>query len=198
MLTERFVAAFDLAADLHSEQRRKGGDIPYLAHLMAVASLVLEHGGDEDEAVAALLHDAIEDQATRRGGADALRTELSQRFGARVLTIVDACTETRGHPKPPWRERKEQMMQRIATNPDAGFQRVACADKLHNVRSVLADHRAEGKRLWARFTCQDPEAHLWHFRGLTDAFRAAGAAPEAMIDELDRMVSELEHRIRSD
>jgi GTP pyrophosphokinase len=174
---------------------RKGSNAPYVSHLPAVASLVLEHGGGEDDAIAALLHDAIEDQAEARGGAEVLRAEIQRRFGDKVLAIVNACTDAEVVPKPPWRERKARYLAHVASQADAAYHRVTIADKLHNARAILLDYRMHGDALWARFNRKDPAEHLWYYRGLADAFRAAGLAPPALVDELDRVVSELERLV---
>ncbi|WP_295384083.1 HD domain-containing protein [uncultured Thiodictyon sp.] len=196
LLSERFFDALGYAARLHNRQVRKGGGTPYVSHLMAVASLVLEHGGSEDEAIAALLHDAIEDQAEHRGGAAALRAEIEQRYGARVLGIVNACTDAEVVPKPPWRARKEQYLRHLGATPDPAYHRVSIADKLHNARAILLDYRVDGDALWQRFTLSDPAEHLWYYRGLVEVFRSAGQAPPSLVNELDRVVTELESMVR--
>jgi HD domain len=178
----RFEDALVYATRAHAVQVRKGTGIPYVAHLLAVASLVLEDGGDEDEAVAALLHDAVEDQ----GGAKRLR-EIGDRYGERVAEIVLECSDTDVAPKPPWRDRKIAYIEHVATASD-GAVRVSLADKLHNARAVLYDYRRLGEALWERF---NPEAdQLWYFRALVSAFRTRTDGP--MLEELDRVVTELE------
>jgi (p)ppGpp synthase/HD superfamily hydrolase len=195
-LTERYDDALRFAADLHRDQRRKGGAIPYLSHLLATSTLVMEHGGDEDQAIAALLHDAIEDQGHHHvGGVAALRSAIRQRFGGAVLNIVDACTDADCHPKPPWRQRKEAYIAHLAEAP-LPVLRVSCADKLHNARCILADYRQLGGALWERFNA-DRQQVLWYYRALTDAFRRAGA-PAGLVDELDHAVSEIERLCRQD
>jgi len=194
MLTDRFFNALRYAAELHDSQKRKGTEIPYFAHLMSVCSLVLEHGGNEDEAIGALLHDSVEDQGATNGGAEALRREIEKRFGSEVRAIVDGCTDADTIPKPPWRERKEQYLAHIAGAPPS-VQIVSCADKLHNARSILLDYREHGSDLWDRFNVSDPEAHLWYYRGLVEAFRASGRAPKPLVDELARTVGELEAEV---
>src|SRR5919202_957739 len=144
-LTRRFEEALTFAARLHSAQVRKGTTVPYVSHLLAVAAVALEHGADEDEAIAALLHDAVEDQ----GGA-ATREEIRRRFGDRVAEIVDGCTDAETTPKPPWRERKERYVSHIASAPPS-VRLVSAADKLHNARSILADLRTCGEGVWDRF-----------------------------------------------
>src|SRR6267142_4897586 len=143
-LGPRFLRAFLFAAEKHAGQTRKASSIPYIAHLMGVASLVLEAGGDEDLAIAALLHDVVEDC----GGAPMLK-EVRRRFGKRVAKVVDGCTDTDTYPKPPWRERKEDYIRHLRT-ADADTRLVSAADKLNNVRSVLADYREVGESIWSR------------------------------------------------
>jgi (p)ppGpp synthase/HD superfamily hydrolase len=133
LLTVRFESALIYANQLHTFQVRKGSGIPYISHLLSVAALVLEMGGDEDEAIAALLHDAVEDQ----GGAKT-REVIRQKFGDRVVEIVDACSDSETIPKPPWRQRKEAYLEKIQT-ASAAVRRVSLADKLHNSRSTLKD-----------------------------------------------------------
>jgi GTP pyrophosphokinase len=192
LLSARFPDAFTYAAQLHQRQVRKGGGTPYLAHLMAVSALVLEHGGTEDEAIAALLHDAIEDQAEHQDGPAALRAEIARRYGAAVAAIVDHCTDSDAVPKPAWRQRKECSLRHIVETPCPAYHRVSIADKLHNARAMLLDYRTHGDALWQRFNRREPADHLWYYRGLADAFRTAGQAPPALIDELERVVSAFE------
>ncbi|HJT54943.1 MAG TPA: HD domain-containing protein [Ktedonobacteraceae bacterium] len=187
-LSIRFEEALVFAARLHAKQTRKGTPTPYISHLLAVTALVLEHGGEEDEAIAALLHDSIEDQ----GGA-ATREEIRRRFGERVVAIVDGCSDTDVFPKPPWRERKEAYIRHIAEAP-AAVRLVAAADKLHNARAVLEDYRIVGEALWKRFN-GGKEGTLWYYRAAVDALRKAGPTP--LIEELDRVVSEIEYLAES-
>jgi (p)ppGpp synthase/HD superfamily hydrolase len=186
-LSARFEEALVFAARLHVEQTRKGTAIPYIAHLMAVSAIVLENGGNEDEAIAALLHDAIEDQ----GGA-ATREEIRRRFGETVVEIVNGCTDAEVIPKPPWRLRKEAYIAHMGM-ASASVRLVSAADKLHNARAILADYRALGEALWQRFN-GGKEGTLWYYRALVDALRAAGTTP--LIEELDRVVSELEQLVK--
>lgn len=193
MLTERFADACAFALDLHASQKRKGTSIPYSSHLLAVASLVLEHGGDEDQAIAALLHDTLEDQGHHfPGGPAVLRAELARRFGAPVLAIVEACTDTQQMPKPPWRARKEAYLAHLPQAP-LPVLRVSAADKLHNARSILSDYRLVGETLWERFSA-DREQLLWYYRGLLAAFRQAGA-PVGLVSELGFTLGLLEDLI---
>jgi (p)ppGpp synthase/HD superfamily hydrolase len=182
MLSERFTDALTFATQLHATQTRKGSGVPYIAHLLAVASIALEHGANEDEAIAALLHDAIEDQ----GGA-ATREKIRRRFGNTVTEIVDGCTDADTTPKPPWRQRKEAYIAHIPT-ASASVRLVSAADKLHNARSILNDYRLMGDSVWNRFQ-GGKTGTLWYYHSMLDAFRKAGSTP--LIDELDRVVSEL-------
>jgi len=182
-LSPRFEEALLYAARLHSSQLRKGGSIPYIAHLLGVASTALQYGANEDEAIAALLHDAIEDQ----GGA-ATREEIRRRFGDKVVEIVDGCTDADTFPKPPWRRRKEAYVAHIRGAP-ASVRLVSACDKLQNARAILADYRVLGDVLWRRFSGGKDET-LWYYRALVQAFREAGTSP--LVEELDRVVSEIE------
>jgi GTP pyrophosphokinase len=190
ILTQRFHDALGYAMELHATQVRKGTTIPYLAHLLAVASLVIEYGNTEDEAIAALLHDAIEDQ----GGA-LTREEIRRRFGDTVVTIVDGCTDAEVCPKPPWRQRKEAYIAHLQHAPGA-VHLVSIADKLHNARAILADYRTLGDPLWTRFN-GGRDGTLWYYRALLQVFREVGTAPAACIDELARVLEQLESVSRS-
>lgn len=182
LLTQRFEQALLYAFHLHAHQLRKGGSIPYISHLMGVAALVLEDGGDEDSAIAALLHDAVEDQ----GGA-AIRNEIQQQFGDRVLQIVDACTESDQVPKPPWKLRKQQaLVQLRQATPEA--QRVMLADKLHNLRSIWADWQRQGDQVWDRFNASRTEV-LWFYAACIDAVRDRFNSP--MVTELQTLLNHL-------
>ena len=182
-LSERFEDALVYAARLHAKQTRKGSGIPYVAHLLATASIVIEYGGAEDEAIAALLHDAVEDQ----GGAPT-REKIRQRFGERVAEIVDGCTDADTVPKPPWRKRKEDYIAHIG-GASASVRLVSAADKLHNARAILKDYRLRGESLWDEFN-GGREGTLWYYRSLVEAFKAAGTNP--LVEELARVVAEIE------
>ncbi len=186
MLSDRFTDALTFATQLHAKQTRKGGGVPYIAHLLGVASIALEHGANENEAIAALLHDAIEDQ----GGA-ATREEIRRRFGDTVTEIVDGCTESDLTPKPPWLERKQAYIAHIPTASPSVLL-VSASYKLHNARSVLNDYRILGDAVWERFQ-GGKEGTLWYYRSLIDAFRSTGSTP--LIDELERTVRELERLV---
>lgn len=182
-LGPRFLRAFAFAAEKHKHQTRKASTIPYIAHLMGVASLVLEAGGDEDLAIAALLHDVVEDC----GGAPMLQ-EIRHKFGERVAKVVDGCTDADTYPKPPWRERKENYVRHLK-KADADTRLVSAADKLNNVRSILSDYRAIGESVWSRFN-GGREGTLWYYRTLRDVFLRH--KPNRITRELELAVSELE------
>jgi len=182
-LSARFEEALTIAARLHAAQKKKGSDIPYVAHLLGVAAIALHYGANEDEAIAALLHDAVEDQ----GGA-ATREEVRRLFGEAVAAIVDGCTDTDLTPKPPWRKRKEDYLIHIRTAP-APVRLVSASDKLDNARAIRADYRVIGEALWQRFK-GGREGTLWYYRSLVRALREAG--PSELVEELDRVVSEIE------
>ncbi len=186
ILSARFEEALIFATRLHANQIRKGTGVPYVAHLLAVASIALEHGANEDEAIAALLHDAVEDQ----GGAPT-REAIRQRFGDRVVDIVDGCTDAEVIPKPPWRERKEKYIAHIYGAPPA-VRLVSAADKLHNARTILADYRVLGESLWGRFR-GGKEGTLWYYRSLVDAFYATGPTP--LVEELALVVVDIERLV---
>jgi GTP pyrophosphokinase len=182
-LSTRFFEAIGYALELHNDQIRKGTKIPYIAHLLAVTALVLENGGDEDQAIAALLHDAVED----RGGLETLQ-EIHDKFGARVALIVKACSDAVSKPKAPWKKRKDAYIASIAEKPtDAVL--VSIADKIHNARAILGDYREIGEALWERFK-GGREGTLWYYRALVEAFKPVG--PARMLAELERTVDELE------
>ncbi len=184
-LTSRFEEALVYAAHLHAGQQRKATEIPYVAHLLSVTALVLEDGGDEDQAIAALLHDAVEDQ----GGLPTL-DEIRCRFGDRVADFVDACTDTYETPKPPWRGRKETYIARLRlASPEV--RRISLADKLHNARTILAA-LSQGKHdIWARFNGGE-EGTLWYYHTLVEVYRHTG--DDWMTNELARTVEEMTRR----
>ena len=189
LLQERFREALQLAAQLHATQIRKGTGTPYISHLLAVASLVLEAGGDEDEAIAALLHDAVEDQ----GGVSVL-DDIRTRFGGRVAEIVEGCSECYGEPKPPWRERKEAYLLHLTTSSPSVLL-VSISDKIHNARSVLTDYRRIGEDLWGRFK-GGRDGTLWYYRELLSVYRLTEHERlSEMIDEFDRIVSALKDEV---
>jgi (p)ppGpp synthase/HD superfamily hydrolase len=182
-LGPRFLRAFQFAAKMHSGQARKASAIPYIAHLMGVASSVLEAGGDEDIAIAALLHDVVEDC----GGAP-MRNKIRRQFGNRVAKIVEGCTDTDQYPKPPWRERKEDYLTHLKS-ADAETRLVSAADKLNNVRSILSDYREIGEFVWERFN-GGREGTVWYYRALRDEFLRDPS--NRITRDLDLAVRELE------
>jgi GTP pyrophosphokinase len=165
-LTPRFQRALAFAAAIHRGQVRKGTEVPYVSHLLAVCAIVLEHGASEDEAIAALLHDAIEDQAESHGGAAELRAEIEGRFGKAVLAIVEGCTDADTVPKPPWKERKKRYVERLRTAPPSVLL-VTAADKLHNARSIVSELTADGDAVWKRFN-GGKDGTLWYYRAVCD------------------------------
>ncbi len=188
--SERFDEALLYASELHRDQVRKGSDTPYVTHLLGVASIVGENGGTEDEVIAALLHDALEDRG--RGGAT--REEIRARFGGNVVEIVDGCPDTDVDPKPPWQQRKEDYIAHVAGASE--FVRlVSASDKLHNARAILADLRILGDKLWARFK-GGKNGTLWYYRELVGVFRAAGT--NAIVEELALVIGEIERLARKE
>jgi (p)ppGpp synthase/HD superfamily hydrolase len=183
-LSIHFEEALVFATRLHAGQRRKGTSVPYIAHLLAVAGIVLDYGGTESEVIAALLHDAVEDQ-----GGPPTREEIRRRFGEAVVAIVDGCSDTDEVPKPPWQGRKEAYLARLGQET-ASVRLVSAADKLHNARDVLAAYRALGEAVWGRFT-GGRDGTLWYYRALVNAYRTTDTA-HALVDELDRVVTEIE------
>ena len=192
MLGPRFEDALGFAFRLHAEQYRKGSGAPYYSHLMAVSSLVLEYGGTEEQAIAALLHDTIEDQALRMGGAEMARETIAARYGTTVAAIVEACTDADSFPKPPWRERKERYIAHVP-GMDAGAALVSCCDKIHNARSLVADFRLVGDALFGRFSVPR-EQTLWYYAELAKAFDRAH--PGRAAAELKRTVALLQQLVR--
>lgn len=186
---ERLGSALLVAERLHRTQRRKGTDIPYVSHLLTVAATVMEHGGTETEIIAALLHDAAEDQ-----GGEPVLVEIEHAFGKAVADIVRACSDTLVEPKPPWRERKAQHIAHLSSESTSVL-RVTAADKLHNLRSMLRDHYMLGDSIWPRFKA-DPPSIIWYHREVTDIVRRGGLTD--MAAELDRVLDELEGRIRGE
>ncbi len=188
-LTARYDDALAFASRIHRAQRRKGSEVPYIAHLLAVSALVLEHGATENEAIAALLHDAVEDQ----GGSQMSET-ICSRFGGEVAEIVRGCTDTDEIHKPSWRPRKERFLARLEDAPFS-VRLVVTADKLHNVRSILDDYRLLGEDLWQRFT-GGREGTLWYYRAVVEVLRDRLGDGEhrlgPLTEKLADAVSELE------
>ncbi|HVG39179.1 MAG TPA: HD domain-containing protein [Pyrinomonadaceae bacterium] len=180
----RFREALDFVARVHAGQIRKSTDIPYIAHLLGVASIAIEYGADETEAVAALLHDAAEDH----GGAEMLE-RIKELFGGEVAAIVDGCTDTYEDPKPSWPERKAKYIAHLrSATPSVRL--VSGADKLHNARSILMDYRAHGDAVFDRFKEKSKFSILWYYRALAREFMDAD--PNPLAQELRRVVAEIE------
>jgi (p)ppGpp synthase/HD superfamily hydrolase len=182
-LGPRFERALVFATRKHAGQERKVTPVPYVSHLLGVAGLVLEAGGDEDLAIAALLHDVAEDC----GGVPMLN-QVRHRFGKRVAHIVEGCSDAFTTPKPPWRERKEPYIRHLRT-ADADTRLVSAADKLHNARSIVADYRELGEQIWERFQGKR-DGTLWYYRALLDEFKRK--KPNRIVNEFERVVLELE------
>jgi (p)ppGpp synthase/HD superfamily hydrolase len=180
LLTDRFDEAFQYAHRLHRTQTRKGTTIPYISHLMVVAALVIEHGGTEDQAIAALLHDAVEDQ----GGVERL-SEIRKKFGDNIATIVSDCTDAWTEPKPEWRPRKEAYLAVLPGKPRESLL-VSLADKTHNAEAILFDYRALADRIWERFN-GGAEGTRWYYSALAEVF--SKAMPGPLADRLSRSVS---------
>ncbi|HEY9268545.1 MAG TPA: HD domain-containing protein [Methylotenera sp.] len=198
--TSQYEKAMLYAYRVHDGQKRKGTEIPYISHLLAVSGIVLENGGTEAEAIGALLHDAIEDQKTHK---DRLRVkhEIREYFGLEVLNIVEGCSDTLaesvlppGDGKIDWKIRKTEYIDKVR-NESASVRLVSSADKLHNARAILADYREIGDALWDRFNRKDKKEHLWYYRKLTEAFIKTNTAPR-IVEELNRVVSAINGLIK--
>jgi (p)ppGpp synthase/HD superfamily hydrolase len=186
-LTDRFEEALVYAVQIHKNQWRKGSHVPYISHLLSVAALVLEDGGDEDQAIAALLHDAVEDQ----GGLER-KADIEKKFGEHVAQIVEGCSDAVSMPKPVWRERKETYLRHLAqASPEVI--RVSLADKVHNARTILADYRRSGDEIWGRFK-GGKEGTLWYYHALIEAYPPA--ADGFLLAELKRVVAELDRLVK--
>jgi hypothetical protein len=187
MLTDRFESAMMFAAHAHAAHTRKGVGTPYLGHLLAVAGLVIDDGGTEEEAIAALLHDAVEDQ-----GGETMRRQIEARFGAAVASIVMECTDTTEKPKPAWLDRKKRYIDHLPHASPSGL-RVSMADKVHNVRCSLADLRDRKRDPFNPGCKGGREGAAWYYRHLVEKFRTAKKPPGSVLfEELERLVDELE------
>jgi (p)ppGpp synthase/HD superfamily hydrolase len=186
-LTSRFTDAFAFAFDVHREQTKKSTAVPYISHLLEVAGLVLAFGGNEDEAIAGLLHDSVEDHP------DVASFEgIAKRFGGDVAEIVESCSDATVIPKPPWKGRKEKYIAHLRDADDSVLM-VAAADKLVNARTVMKDYRQAGEEVWKRFNAGKPD-QLWYYREVTSAILSAAGDGRArpLAEELKRAVDELE------
>jgi (p)ppGpp synthase/HD superfamily hydrolase len=187
--SERFDRALARASEYHRRQPRKGSGTPYVGHLLTVAGYVLEDGGSEDEAIAALLHDALEDQYR-----DDLPAELRDEFGAQVLAIVEGCSQEKPRDERlSWRQRKQRYIDHLDGAEDE-IVRVSLADKLANVRSILRDHRAAGEHLWERFNAPSSEDVLWYYERLAERYTALRPGP--MAEEFAHEVGRLRWIVR--
>ncbi len=184
LLSPRFALALQFANEIHGTQVRKGAGAPYISHLMAVSALVLEYGGNETQAIAALLHDSAEDC-----GGQPMLESVRVLFGADVAAIVEACTDTFDDPKPAWRPRKEAYHAALAREP-ASAKLVACADKIHNLGNTLRDIQTEGVEPWKRRMAESPNGaaarQCWYYLGCLEALSARWQNP--MLDEFGRAV----------
>ena len=181
MLTRRYDDALLYASELHRAQVRKGTAIPYLSHLLSVSALVLKSGGDEDQAIAALLHDAVEDQ-----GGETTLDAIRERFGERVAGFVADCTDAWSRPKPPWRERKEAYLAALPGRAPESIL-ISLADKTDNARAILGDYRAIGDEVWSRFSGRR-EGTIWYYQSLSELF--SKHYPSALADEFARTVAQ--------
>ena len=194
VLTDRYKQALQFAADVHQGQTKKGSGIAYLSHLLSVSALVIENDGDEDEAIAGLLHDSVEDQgdtyeschgAKPPTGRGALKQDIEKLFGARVRDLVMHCTDDEYLPEgrasqkgtaEEWKERKKAYLDKLAKQLDTGALRVSCADKLHNARAILVDYETQGDEVWQRFRAKSKAEQLWYYRSLAAILSQRAAA----------------------
>lgn len=191
-LTERFYQALQFTFKLHGRDTRKASSVPYMAHLLAVCALTQQDGGDEDEAIAALLHDALEDKPDETS-----REEIGLLFGDKVLKIVELSSDTppgyKGGVKPPWRQRKETYLAHIRTSKPEML-RVTLADKVDNARAIYSDYQRLGEDLWKRFNA-GREAQIWYYESAVDAFKTAGVHGP-LLEELERLVIQIKDQPR--
>ena len=191
LLDEGFLRGFAFALKKHRTQRRKGKRVPYIEHLMGVCSIALHYGATEDEAIAALLHDVVEDC-----GGEPVLQEVRNEFSPRVAAIVESCTDDMTGHRTPWQVRKEKYLEHLRETRDDGACLVSAADKLHNARAILADYREVGEEVWKKFN-RGREGTLWYYRELVKAFRSAPRDPrvEHLVDELERVVRALHRKV---
>jgi (p)ppGpp synthase/HD superfamily hydrolase len=183
-LSPQFEKALVYATRIHGGKLRKKTRVPYIAHILGVTAIALEYGANETEAIAALLHDAVEDC----GGAKRLR-DIERKFGKKVARIVEGCTDTDQTPKPPWLERKKAYVDHVR-HASMPTKLVSASDKLHNIRAILMDYRQEGEKLWSRFN-GGKQGALWYYRALVKAFGGAKRIGP-LVQEIDRVLTEVE------
>jgi GTP pyrophosphokinase len=181
-LERSFDDALVYASNAHRTQMRKGSGVPYISHPIGVASLVIEEGGTETQAIAALLHDVVEDTP-------ATYQDICDRFDSAVAGIVLACSDSSEHPKPPRRQRKEAYLAHLASVPPDALL-VSIADKVHNARSILMDLRSGGVAIFERFT-GGVDGTLWYYRSLVSIYRSIEGFDSRLIDELERTVGSI-------
>ena len=186
-LSDRMYSALQLAFPLHGRDSRKSSQVPMIAHMFSVCALVLQDGGTEDEGIAALLHDALEDKPEQIN-----RKEIENRFGKKVLEIVEVSTDTpkdyHGGPKPPWRTRKEAYLEHIRQT-DPGLLRVTVADKIDNARAILADYHHIGSKVWDKFNAPQAD-QLWYYNAAMEAYQSVGFSG-FLLDELRSLVEQM-------
>lgn len=180
-LSQTFDEALTYAAEAHRTQVRKGTNIPYVAHLLGVSSWVLSNGGNEVQAIAALLHDAAEDQ-----GGETRLADIRRRFGPDVAAIIADCTNSWVEPKPPWRQRKEAYLEPLPKKPATSLL-VSIGDKIDNAQAILRDHREVGETLWTRFT-GGKDGSIWYYRSLADIFTRV--MPARLSNQLSEVVEQ--------
>jgi GTP pyrophosphokinase len=184
---DRMELALVTAHRIHSDQRRKGTGVPYLTHLLAVCALVGEYGGDQDQMIAALLHDSLEDRPDRIS-----REVLVETFGWRVAHIVVGCSDCLANPKPPWEPRKRAYLDRLRGD-QPWVKLVVTADKIHNTRALVRDYRVVGEPMWSRFNA-DKHQQCWYLRSCVNILADGWSHPilrdlEALVDELEQLVA---------
>jgi hypothetical protein len=184
LLSGRFVDALEAAAVMFADKKRKGCDVPYISHLLATCVIALENGANEDEAIAALFHDAIEDIKDK----DRVRAIVGL-FGPEVSRIVEACSDADTDPRPPWQERKERYLERLLTE-NRSVLLVSAADKLHNARSIAANLKEDGESVWARFNAPR-DKQLWYYGELVKIYRRHLSENQALVDELELAIAEM-------
>lgn len=188
--TIRFYEALQYAGDLHRHQKRKGTNIPYLSHLLGVASIAIDHGADEEIAIAALLHDSVED-----AGGDATGNEVRRRFGDRVARIVYACTDTAESPKPPWLERKKAYLNHLEQLQTDELL-VSMADKLHNLTAIYNDYLEVGDKVWDRFSAER-EGVIWYYQSLAECYQKHPEVNPSLLQKLNRVLLNLQAAVNN-